>query len=154
MVLILIKEIPGLEELIRTYDRELNRKQALETKASILLGAIAISISLLTVSSTNIEDFSKLFIISAIISIVIAICYLFKVISVKKYRSPLDVEKPNKMKDIVKNTTKEHLIYQYSTIIWEICEKNTKIANDLKISVIFVIGAILLSILALLIHLR
>jgi len=96
----------GLDECIRIYERENIRKQSLESKASYLLGIVAIFTGIwgniikdiINISSTN---FISLIIIclNVLTIILIGSCaiYCLKVLKIRKYAFPIKNSDPNKL---------------------------------------------------------
>lgn len=155
----------ALEELIRTYDREIVRKNSLESKASAHINTSAIVISILNgfiafvVSKLVTFNNSVILIIINIIATIligISIYYSLDILNIKKVLTPLNEDDPDELLknfDEDEKTMREKLKFNYSASISQIKNINDIKASSLTKSSEFLIVGIFLSFIGLIITL-
>lgn len=147
----------SLDECIKSYDREISRKSALESKASALLSANAIVISLLIGLFTLIFsefisfDYNQITIVINFIAlylIFVSIHYSLKALEIKsQYILPFEVKNPNfleKKLKIDQSLLQEELFERYINCIPMIhLLNNDKSSYLIKSTKFLIIGLIL-----------
>jgi len=106
----------GLDECIRNYDRENDRKKSLESKASYFLGIISILIALwANLFNYTIINHSISILLIILVSLIVLISFLIvscgiyciKIIRIQNYHFPISGNDPNQIKSLLtKPTTK------------------------------------------------
>jgi len=147
----------ALEECIRAYDREIVRKNSLESKASALLSTNAIVISILNsfiafiIARIITFDNSGILIILNIVAIIIigfSIYWSLDVLKIKKHFFPFDVKDPNSMRDQL-DKEEDHLtnelIDRYLAIIPQMNNFNDSKVISLEASRRFLFWGIFIS---------
>ena len=147
----------SLEECIRAYEREVVRKNSLESKASALLNTNAIVVSILNIFAAfviaklvTLENFGILIILNIIATLLIGISiyWALDVLRIKKLFIPYEVKDPNLiMKNLDKNRDDllNDLIDRYIVIIPQIHNFNDSKVDSLQLSRIFLICGLFLS---------
>lgn len=153
----------ALEECIRTYEREITRKNSLESKATALLNTNAIVVSILNsfiafiVAGIVTFNYFEILIFLNIISIIligISIYWSLNVLKLKKQFIPFDVKNPNLlMKKLNKKDDDliNELMKRYLFIISEIHKFNNNKVVSLEASRRFLIIGIAVSFIGLII---
>lgn len=151
----------ALEECIRSYEREIARKNSLESKASTLLNTSAIVVTILNsfiaiiISKIIILDNVVILIalnILALIFILFSIFMSFDVLKIQNYFTPFKLDDPNRMNEILEDETLNNdLLDRYLSIIPQIHLLNNNKVVSLESSRRFLIFGLLLSFLSLII---
>jgi hypothetical protein len=150
----------GMEECVRIYERENNRKTSLESKASYLLsiealivsiygGFIALSISGQIAVPKLIFDIFALFNFFVIILVAASLNNLITVLGIKRHITPIKVDDANLIEKTLtksKIELKTDLFDRYIISIIDISAKNDDKAEFLKKASNLLIVAIFISI--------
>ncbi len=147
----------ALEECIRAYDREIARKNSLESKASALLSTSAIVVSLLNsfiafiiAGIVNFSNFGILIVLNVgtTILIGISIYWSLSALKIKEHFFPFDVKDPNVLQEKLDKKEVDliiDLIDQYSAIIPQINKFNEDKVDLIDKSWKLLIGGIFVS---------
>lgn len=138
----------GFEEAIRHYDRENDRKQALESKASYILGIVSLIMTILFTLlidiiltkniSYNLQCFNLIVILIIILLILILGLVNFlciRVLKIKDIFYPINTTEPNELRTFLAaedNILKEELFTNYLSNIFINNAKNNAKAEDLS----------------------
>ena len=148
----------ALEECIRTYEREISRKNTLESKASTILSTNAIVISILiglmTLIFSDIVNFKYTIVILldifSSILVFISIIYSLKVLKIKKRCIPFKIKNPNSLKKCLAcDNLQEELYKRYRLLIPRIYYLNENKCKDLNNSLKLLIYGLTVSFLSL-----
>ncbi|WP_292606690.1 hypothetical protein [Methanobrevibacter sp. UBA188] len=146
-----------IEELRLLFERENNRKQNLENKASYFLGIISIITTIICAFSNQIKlipqinnYFGILILITLIISFSMSIILFISIFLPRDYYHPFDIkdiEKLEKSFKVENEQFNENLFDQYFVSIYTNCEINDKLVVNLKYAIYFFICFIFMIIL-------
>lgn len=156
----------GLQECIRNYDRENDRRKSLESKASYILAITSLFVSVWSIFVNHVLESTisiKLLIIglNIILFILIVLCalYSFNVLKLSKYRIPLvdpdsevpdseviDLDEIHRKLSLNSTELRENLYYSYLSSYSLNYDKNELNVNRLKIAYRLLLYIILMAI--------
>lgn len=147
----------GLTEIRLQFDREENRKQALESKASYILGFISLMITVILTIIVDIvlksyslinAPFNYIIIILTLLFLIflgISAGFCINILTIKKIYYPYDSLKPNKFKDRFSKDEENldiNLYDSYLTATYSNNIRNNKKADFITYSIYFLTGGI------------
>jgi len=147
----------GLEELRRTYDQEIERKQTLETKAATVLGFATLVITILTFIlgfffTNNFNKFELLIyailVSISVIILAISIYFLIKVFLVTRVSSPFryDVNEIRHYLERPSDKLENDLLLNYGRSVGDYYNNNEEKADSLKYATILLPIGVLIAI--------
>lgn len=134
----------SLEESIRNYDREVSRKESLESKASYFLGIISIfagiwgNLIIFILDKYPISIFMVVFSVLSILTVIFILkggFYALQVLKIRDYQYPFDTNNPNILKKQLsksENSVIKELFDSYLVCFSDNNIKNNKKAKNLQ----------------------